>query len=69
MKIYPIVQPKMHEYTYTVREQTASNLKGSEDSRGKPNLKNKLKLAGEEIDEVLNIWILQIHKEYISTFT
>ena len=35
MKIYPIVQPRMHEYTYTVREQTASNLKGSEDSRGK----------------------------------
>ena len=35
----------------------------------KPNLENQFKLAGEEIDEVLNIWILQIHKEYISTFT
>ena len=30
----------------------------------KPNLKNKFKLAGEEIDKVLNIWILLIHKEY-----
>ena len=35
----------------------------------KPSLKNKFKLAGEEIDKVLNIWILLIHKEYISTCT
>ena len=35
----------------------------------KPNLKNKFKSAGEEIDKMLNIWILLIHKEYISTFT
>ena len=27
----------------------------------KPNLKNKFKLAGEEIDKELNIWILLIH--------
>ena len=32
-------------------------------------MKNKFKLAGEEIDKVLNIWILLIHKEYISTCT
>ena len=35
----------------------------------KPKLKNVLKLAGEEIDKVLNIWILPIDKEYISTGT
>ena len=35
----------------------------------KPNLKNTFKSAGEEIDKVLNIWILPIHKEYISTCT
>ena len=35
----------------------------------KPNLKNKFKLADEEIDKVLNISILLIHKEYISTCT
>ena len=29
----------------------------------KPNLKNKFKLAGEEIIKVLNIWILLIHNE------
>ena len=31
--------------------------------------KKKFKLAGEEIDKVLNIWILLIHKEYISPCT
>ena len=31
--------------------------------------RKKFKLAGEEINKVLNIWILLIHKEYISTCT
>ena len=35
----------------------------------KPNLKSKFKLAEEEINKELNIWILLIHKEYISTCT
>ena len=35
----------------------------------KPNLKNKFKLASEEIDKVLNIGILLIRKEYISSCT
>ena len=30
---------------------------------------NISKLVGKEIDKVLNIWILLIHKEYISTYT
>ena len=38
-------------------------------SEPKPNLKNKFKLAGKEIDKVFNIWILLVHKEYISTCT
>ena len=72
MNIYPIIQPRVHEQTETVWERTASfrlvvprSLRFSD----KPNLKSKFKLADEEIDKVLNIWILLIHKEYISTCT
>ena len=61
-------------------ELKASNLTGSEDSRGELTCLSDwlfryhsgfqtFKLAGEESDKVLNIWILLIHKEHISTYT
>ena len=55
MNIYPIVQLKMHK-----KHRPSGNLTSR-------TWKKKIKLAREKIDKVLNIWILLIHKEYIST--
>ena len=80
MSIYNIVQPKMHERTASNQadlEDSRGKLtclfdrlfrhhSGFETNR---SWKKKFKLADEEIDKVLNVWILLIHKEYSSPCT